>query len=302
MTWKLVAAAVALSLAIGAGCRPRQPGMGQTPVFPKEANGWLTAGKTQTFGRNTIFTYMNGAGELYLAYDFRRISVQEYTRPDAPRIVAEAYEMSTSEDAYGVFSHDPEGEDVGIGQGNAYGAGLLRFWKGAWCFRILAERETPGARAAVLAIGRALAAPIEDGPLPPVLRRLPADGLDPAGVRYFHTHFSLTSIHYLADDNILDLSPRTEAALGAYRRGGEKLLLLVIRYKSPRQAEAAYREFNRVYLKDQPPPAGPRRIVPVEQGRHLGVLLRKHFVAIVLDAKSRAACERLLGEAAERLD
>jgi len=301
MTWKLVPTAVALSLSIAAGCRPRQLGMGQTPVFPKEANGWLAAAKTQTFGRNTIFTYMNGAGELYLAYDFQRISVQEYTRPDAPRIVAEVYEMSTSEDAYGVFSHDPEGEDVGIGQGNAYAAGLLRFWQGSCFFRILAERETPEARAAVLDIGRALVRPIPEGPLPAIVRRLPPDDLEATSVRCFHTQVSLNSIYYLADENILDQSPRTDAAMGTYRRDGEKLLLLVVRYKNRRQAEAAFREFNRVYLKDKPPPKGLRRIETIEQGRQVGVLAKGQFLAVVFEAKSRAACERLLAETAQQL-
>ena len=211
--------------------------MGHQPSFPEQANGWTAAARTQTFGRRTLFDSMNGAGELYLAYDFQRIHVHEYAGTGAARIVAEAYEMATSEDAYGVFSHDPDGEDVGIGQGNAYAAGLLRFWKGTWFFRILAERETPDARAAVLEIGRALAQPIAEGPRPSILRRLPPRDLDASSVRYFHTQVSLNLIYYLADENILDLSPRTDAAMATYRRDGEKMLLLVVRYRNSRQAE-----------------------------------------------------------------
>lgn len=275
--------------------------MRHPPAFPQQASGWTAAGKVQTFGRRSLYDYMNGAGELYLAYGFQRLYVREYVRPGGPRIVAEAYEMRSSEDAHGVFSHDREGAGVGIGQGNTYGAGLLRFWKGAWYVRILAERETPESRAAVLAIGRALAEPVADGPLPSILERLPAEDLDRSTIRTFHTHFSLSSIHYLADDNLLGLSPRTDAVLAAYRRGGEKLLLLLVRYKNPQQAEAAYRSFNRVYLKDQPPPDGPRRIARVEEGTHVGALLKGRFVAVVLDAKSAAACGRLLEDAARGL-
>ena len=112
---------------------------------------------------------------------------------------------------------------------------------------------------------------------------------------------SLNSIYYLADDNVLDLSARTEAVLGAYRSGGEKLLLLVVRYRNAQQAEGAYREFNRIYLKDKPPPGGLRRVASIEQGRQVGVLAKGQSLALVLEAKTRAACERLLAEAAQHL-
>ena len=286
---------------IGGGCDLWRSSMEKQPELPAEVNGWRAAGKTRRFGRGGLFDYMNGAGELYLSYDFQEIQVQEYTRPDAPRITAEAYRMSTSEDAYGVFSHDPEGEDVGVGQGNAYAAGLLCFWKGTYFFRILAESETPEAKAAIVSLAHTLARPVADGPLPPILRRLPPDRLEAASVRYFHTQVSLNAIYYLADENLLDLSPRTEAVMGTYRRNDEKLRLLVVRYKNPQQAEAAYREFGRVYLKDRPPAPGLRRVESIEEGRQVGALVERQFLALVFEAKSRAACERLMAEAAERL-
>ena len=291
-----------VSLSLSSGCEPRWFGMGRSPKFPEKASGWQSAGETKRFDRKNVFTYMNGAGELYLAYDFQRVHVHEYTREGQGRLVAEAYEMTSSQDAYGVFSHDPEGENVGIGQGNAYAAGLLRMWKGPWFYRILAERETPEAKAAVLEIGRTLTQPIGDGPLPVILDRLPADGLDAASVRYFHTQVSLNSVYYLADDNILDLSPRTDAVMAAYRPKGEKLHLLTVRYRNREQADAAYRVFNAVYLKDKPPPDGPRRVVTIEQGRQVGVLVKGRFLALVVDAKSPAACERLLTDAAAHLE
>jgi len=298
---RAIAVPMGLTVWLSVGCEPRWFGMGRQPSFPAEVNGWQRAGKTQRFDRSTIFDYMNGAGELYLAYDFQRLYVQDYTKPDAPRITAEVYRMSTSEDAYGVFSHDPEGEDLGVGQGNAYAAGLLCFWKGAYFFRILAAQDTPEAKAAVASLGRSLAQPVPEGPLPRILRCLPSEGLEAKSVRYFHTQVSLNAIYYLADANILALSPRTEAVMGTYRRDGEKMLLLIVRYENAQQAEAAYRGLNRVYLKDKPPPDGTHRIETIESGRQVGVLVKGQFLALVLEAKSRPACERLLTEAAGRV-
>ena len=269
--------------------------------FPAEANGWTRAGDTRVFGRDTVFDYMDGAGELYLAYDFQRVHVQDYVRDGGPRIVAEAYEMASGQDACGVFSNDPEGEDVGVGQGNAYAMGLLCMWKGAWFFRILAESATPEAKAAVVAIARALAEPIADGPKPQFLGRLPSSHLEAASVRYFHTHVTLNSLYYLADENILGLSPRTEAALATYRPSGGKLVLLLVRHPSARDAQSAYREFSRVYLKDKPPPDGPRRIETIEGGQQVGVLIKDTFLALVFEATSRGACQRLLDAVAKHL-
>ena len=52
--------------------------------------------------------------------------MREYEKTSAPRIVADVYEMSSSEDAFGIFCHDPEGNPVGIGQGGVYALGLLK--------------------------------------------------------------------------------------------------------------------------------------------------------------------------------
>lgn len=293
------AAGVALCI-INAGCVQRVGFVSKSPIFPSTVNGWQAAGGVRAFDRDTVFDYMNGAGELYLAYDFQRVLVQDYTKRGASRIIAETYEMSTSEDAYGVFTHDPEGEEAGIGQRSSYAAGLLRFWKGRFCFRILAERDTAEAKTAVVGLARALARPIASGPCPDIVTRLPENGLDPDSVRYFHTQVSLNSFYYLSDTNMLGLSAATEVAMGTYRRHGRGMELLIIRYEETDGAIGAYREFGCVYLKDKAPIAGPLRLKTIEQDRVVGMLTIDRFLILVLDATSRNACERILAEAAEQ--
>ncbi|MBN2505216.1 MAG: hypothetical protein JXQ71_00835 [Verrucomicrobia bacterium] len=275
--------------------------MNPQATFPDEANGWRAADRIRAFDRSTIFEYMDGAGELYLAYDFRRVLVREYTRPGARRIIAEVYDMSSSQDAYGVFTHDPEGEDVGVGQDNAYAAGLLCFWKGPRFVRILAEQETPQARQAVITLGRSLAEGVAEGPRPALLNRLPPDHLAAGSARYFHTQVSLNYFYYLADANVLRLSPQTEVVMAVYRPKGEKITLLIVSYESRRQAQQAYRQFGRLYLEDTAEADRSPRIEALEGGRHVGALLKGQCVALVFDAVSRAACERLLAGAAAAL-
>ena len=67
--------------------------------LPVQIDGWSTAERDQLYTRDNIFDYMNGAGEMYLAYDFKKLFFREYTRPSAPPIIVEIYEMKSSGDA-----------------------------------------------------------------------------------------------------------------------------------------------------------------------------------------------------------
>jgi hypothetical protein len=86
--------------------------------------------------------------------------------------------------------------------------------------------------------------------------------------------------------------------MGVYRPEGEKITLLIIRYPDPRQAKEAYRQFGSIYLENEVPADWPLRIEAVEDGRHVGALVQGQFLALAFDARSRAACERLLAQAA----
>lgn len=298
--WGTVCASTAVLGLLAAGGVLGCAHMVDQPRFPAEVDGWRHAAPMRTYDRDTVFDYMDGAGEIYLAYDFRRVRVQEYQRPGLPGITAETYEMSTSQDAYGVFTHDPDGEDVAVGQDSAYAAGLLRFWKGNYFFRILADADTPQAKAAIVALARSLAEPVARGPRPAILDRLPSESLEARSVRYFHTQVSLDSFHYLADANVLALSPGTQAVLAVYRPNGEKMTLLIVRYPDSRQAGQAYRDLDRVYLEKENAANRPLRIEAVEDRRHVGALVDNRILVVVLGASSRAACERLLTEVIER--
>ena len=75
--------------------------------------------------------------------------------------------MGTPENAFGIFSFEREGGDVGLGQGSEYEAGFMRFWKGRFFVSILAEHETPGAKEVMFGLGKAIDRAItETGPEP----------------------------------------------------------------------------------------------------------------------------------------
>lgn len=265
-------------------------------ILPDATSGWRASGSAKLVTRSNIFDYMDGAGELYLAYSFRDLAAREYVRAHQPKITAEVYRFADVADAYGVWSHERgTGGPTGIGQDCDYGSGLLRFWKGTYFVRIVAERETPAAKAAVIALGRHISSLISStGKRPSILSLLPGPGLIGSSVRFFHKHTVLNYHYYLADGNILDLSDKTDCVLAQYKLDAAKPRLLIVRYPSARAASAAFAHFNRTYFKDKPAPTGASRTEKVEGGHYTAIARTDRVLKLVFEANSREQCTNLL--------
>ena len=118
-------------------------------IFPnKQARGRPKAGD-QIFNEKTIFSYIDGAAEVYKAYNFRQCLSRRYVLSDGPAIILDIFDMGSSEDAYGVFTHDLDGTKVNIGQDGRLRQGWLSFWKDRFFVSIYVEEESPAAEQAV---------------------------------------------------------------------------------------------------------------------------------------------------------
>jgi hypothetical protein len=268
--------------------------------LPQQVLGWKTDGQDKVFTRQTIFDYMDGGGEIYLAYDFQQILAREYARPGAPRIVAEVYQMASSSDAYGVFTHDRDGQPIALGQMGLYSAGLLRFWKDHFFVRLQAEDETPEVKAALMTLGNGIALGIpQEGKKPSLLMALPPQGLIEPSVHYFHTSVSLNIHYFLDDSNLLDLNSRTEAILARYQQGSDKPYLLIVRYPRPGDAQAAFEQFSKAYLQETP--TGNAVFGKLEKGQFAGSRREDRALLLVFEAGSRESAEKMLELAASRM-
>jgi len=261
-------------------------------ALPPEISGWKSGREDQVFTRDDIFDFMDGGGEIYLAYDFQFVFVREYVQPDAPSIVAEIYQMTSSQDAFGVFTHDTDGDEVELGQGAIYAAGLLRFWKDRIFGRIMADRETPEARAAIMGLGEKIVAAIpQDGEKPELIKALPAEGLRPKSLSYFHTLILLNAHFYLANVNILRLSPETEVVLARYEKEGSTARLLLIEYPSVERAVDAEGRFAEMFLLERF--EAERKVPPkkLEDGNFAGLLRSGRYLIIVIEAGKKSVLE-----------
>ena len=263
---------------------------------PSDMQGWRVQGEAETYDRETIFDYIDGAGEIYLMYDFQKVMAYRFTRTQEPDIVLELFDMGSSQDAFGIFSHAREGEDQGVGQGSEYRGGLLCFWKSKFFVCVSSERETPDAKQAVEHLARQVAGKIEVmGAKPEMLDYLPDQGLESNTVRYFHKHTTLNYHYFIASENILKLGPQTEAVLATYRPSGA--YLLGVRYPDREQAKEAFDSFLTAYI----PEAKESGSAEIEDGKWVAAERDQAFVIVVFDSPTQAYAQDLIRAVEERI-
>ena len=269
-------------------------------ILPSEVGGWKWDGKDMKYNSRTLFDYIDGAAELYLAYGFQNLVVRRFEKPGQPSIMAELYEMATSEDAYGVFSFEHQDEPVGIGQGSEFGGGLLRFWKGKYFVSVYAEGEGKEVEPAILGSGRAMDNAISaTGPEPKIIQYLPGQtfGLVDKSIRYLKSHVLLNQRFFVSHQNILDLSRETEATLATYLRDRQKVHLLLIRYPNSPKAKEAFQSFTKAYMPDA---AGKDR-VKTEDRKWTFARQSNDYILIIFGAPREADAEALLKATKEKL-
>lgn len=245
----------------------------ETIYLPEKIGIWKKSESVRIIDSSNIFDYMDGAGELYLAYRFDHLEISEYTADQQDSILVEVYVMNTSEDAFGLLSLDWSGDPVNVHtirtvQSDAavappfralYGAGLLRIWADTIYARVLAYRETEASKEAVISLGRTIAADRKMPEEPEFLKVLPKI-IDPDWklredrIGYFRSHLVLNSLYYLSHQNILNLDHSTEAVTAVYEETSDadasRVQVLLIKYAGPAQAGKALNDFHTAYLHE----------------------------------------------------
>jgi hypothetical protein len=268
--------------------------------LPSEAGGWKWDGKEEKYDSRTLFKYINGAAELYLAYGFQNLRVRRFEKSKQPPLVVELYEMASSEDAYGVFSYEQQDETAGTGQGSEFGGGLLRFWKGKYFVSLYAEGEGAEIESGILKMGRTVADSIPTtGSEPKLVGFIPGKdlGLVDKSIRYLKSHILLNQRFFIAQQNILNLSRKTEAVLAQYLLDKQKTQLLLIRYPNLKEAGDAYHSFIKAYFPD----ARGKDRLETEDRKWSAARERNEFVIIVFGAAKEVDAEILLKATEKKL-
>jgi len=246
---------------------------------PKQINGYVLHDTIETYNSETIFDYINGAGEVYRAYNFREVIIYRFTKAGEPVITVEIFDMGSDKDAYGVFSYSREEEKTGIGLGYEYRGNLLCFWQANFYVCVMAEKGTAETKKAIPLLAETIASGLpSSGNKPKFIEFLPTEKLIEQSIRYFHTHPCLNYHYFLAEQNILNLNLKTDAILAEYEPG--LVYLLAVKYNSEQLADDAYRSFVENYA----PEMEISGVVEIEQGKWLAMAHEQSYVIIAFDA------------------
>lgn len=301
-------------------------------TLPAAVSGWKLEGTPRRIDSANIFEYMDGAGELYLSFHFDHLMVYEYKAPGENDILVELYFMKESRDAFGLLSLDWGGEAVDFGPpgrpgpsetarpGSSivppsralYGEGLLRVWSDDLYIRIMAFRETPEVKEAILQLGKMITAGRNNPPPPEFLASIEPSADRPWKMRidrtaYFYSHLVLNSFFYLSHENILNMDASTEAVLATFEKERPaqvklSVRLFAIRYPDAERASAALTGFIAAYLSDKVRAMKPDQILKnsdffqVEDG-WLGYRLDERHLALAFQCPDRDTAWEILARA-----
>lgn len=223
--------------------RAVQSDQGLRALLP-EIDSWELSEEPRAFFPDTLYEYINGAAESYIAYDFRELLVAQYQKPGSDAsLTLEIYDMGLTKNAFGIFGAEryPENRAVAVGVQGYIEDEVLNFFAGRTyvkllCFGAGAETETVLDRFA-----RAVAANAGNrGGFPPLLAVFPRDGLIANSEKYVLRNFmGYEFLHggYLAD----------------YEKDGKKYSCFLVEGDGEAEAKTMMSRYTDVFSKDNAP-------------------------------------------------
>lgn len=186
-------------------------------VFP-EVVGWKQSGEIQTYKPDTLFEYIDGGADLYLAYDFQELRMAEYSNEKKASVVIEIYHHKTPIDAFGIYSQErlPDANLLDIGAQAYIETNVLNFLAGPYYVKINSFNSGPDDREILVAFAKRISTNLgEKGTLPSILSFFPEEGKRKNSEKFISKNF-------------LSYSFLRSAFTADYELSGKKFKLFII--------------------------------------------------------------------------
>ena len=201
--------------------------------------GWAPVGEVQRFGTDDLYNLVDGQADAFFAYGFEQVAVRTFENESGGTVRAEVWHVETPADAYGLFTNFRAGNPATVGNGGDADPGRrLDFWQDRYFVRISAIPAVDSAALQSFATEMAARLP-KGGEQPALAARLPKAGLVEGSDLFFHEEISVQDRLWLGGQNLLSLSPETDAILAPYQLGGKTAWLLLVQYPEDERATAA---------------------------------------------------------------
>lgn len=261
--------------------------------LPETLGEWSKSQDSAVFDAENLYTYINGGAELYISYQFIKLISQPYVNEDGDEIKIDIFDMGSSQNAYGIFTHSRESIDnfVGSNVESEYAGGLLTFWKGRYYVSILAYPETESRKLVVQQLAWEITKQIKEASIrPPIVARIPEDKLQTDSIRYFRHYTWINMYHFFSNQNLLNIDSETEVVMAKYMVDAAKpAVLILLQYPVEAVAANAHNTFKQTFMAD----AQDEYTQGVDQ-LWMGCVRDKNLVVIVADAPSQGMAQRLV--------
>ncbi|MBT8333911.1 MAG: hypothetical protein KJP19_05705, partial [Deltaproteobacteria bacterium] len=73
--------------------------------LPETLEQWSKSSDFAVYDAENLYVYINGGAELYISYQFINLISQPYVNEEDDEIKIDIFDMGSSQNAYGIFSH-----------------------------------------------------------------------------------------------------------------------------------------------------------------------------------------------------
>ncbi|MFP4081174.1 MAG: DUF6599 family protein [Candidatus Aminicenantes bacterium] len=171
---------VVLFLCLSPGNRVSGAEDQQSSLLP-DMEGWEYSEEPQIYFPETLYEYIDGAAEIYLSYDFRKLMVGQYKKRDTTASVSvEIYDMGNEKNSFGIYSAErfPDAQFVSAGTQGYVEEGAMNFLIGKYYIKLLCfDCEDKSDKFLRLFSKEFLNKIEEKGQFPHLVRRFPEQGL-----------------------------------------------------------------------------------------------------------------------------
>ena len=243
---------VLMTAIVGLGCVTEQttvaePGAGEVSarlLLPRgdEVPNWEASGMPRVFAGTKLYDYIDGAGEIFLRYDFREVATTEYEHKTTGDFLAiDVYDMGSPSEAFGIYSYSryPGAEMVEVGNEGFATQTSLDFWEGRFYVKVQAFQTGEETKRAMREFAGAIAERIPSAVWEPpaVLALLPQEGRIPRSEKFFHDKLILDNLVFISEDNTFELGKKTHCAWGEYDTEEGRGRALFVAYDSDDRAK-----------------------------------------------------------------
>ena len=222
-----------------------------------EVESWKLSEAAQNYFPETLFEYINGAAEIYLAYDFTELVVGQYKeRNNEASLSLEIYDMGNERNSFGIYSAErfPDTKFISAGNQGYLEEGTLNFIVGKYYIKLLCFDCGRGSDNFLKLFSQEIVKRVKDkGHIPPVIELFPKEGLVPNSEKFILRNFmGYSFLHdgYLANYKLEDLEFDCFLIEGESEKDAQDMLRQYLKAKNEHTAQEisqGYRLKDRYY-------------------------------------------------------